>query len=73
MCVWVCVCVRMCGGVIITLPSIASCVCMYVCISMPTPLNDGDNIRQYFTVNCEVFCIKNDIVFPYNYIIQPSQ
>ena len=29
--------------------------------------------NSYFTVNYEVLCIKNSIVFPYNYTMQPSQ
>ena len=45
-----------------------SYLCAYVCICMLTPLNDCDYIRQYFTVNYEVLCIKNGIVFPYIYI-----
>ena len=28
---------------------------------------------SYFAVNYEEFCIKNSIVFPYNYTMQPSQ
>ena len=51
----------MCVSVIITLPSRASSVCMYVCICMLTPLNDCDYIRQYFTVNYEILYTKNDI------------
>ena len=34
------------------------CVCVYVSICMLTPLNDCDYIRQYFTVNYKVLCIK---------------
>ena len=41
-----------------------SLLCVYVCICMPTPLDDCDYIRQYFTVNYEVLRIKNSIVFP---------
>ena len=79
--VWVCLCARkikgrhgcvyVCVYVIITLPSIASCV--YVSICMLTPVNDCDYIRQYFTINYKVLCIKNGIVFPHIYIMQPSQ
>ena len=50
-----------------------SFLCVYVSICMLTPLNDCDYIRQYFTANYEVLCIKNGIVFPYIYIMQPSQ
>ena len=65
----VCVCVRVCHHHY----PVDSFLCMYVCICMLTPLNDCDYIRLYFTVNYEVLCIKNGIVFPYNYNMQPSQ
>ena len=54
-------------------PSTATCerICVYIC--MLTPLNDCDYIRQFFTINYEVLCIKNNIVFPYNCTMQPSQ
>ena len=50
-----------------------SFLCVYVSICMLTPLNACDYIRQCFTVNYKVLCIKNGIVFSYIYIMQPSQ
>ena len=50
-----------------------SFLCVYVSICMLTPLNDYDYNKQYITVNYEVLCIINGIVFPYIYIMQPSQ
>ena len=44
---------------------------VYESICMLAPLNDCDYIRQYFTVNYKVLCIKNGIVFPHIYIMQP--
>ena len=38
--------------------SIDSFLCMYVCVL--TQLNDCDYIKQYFTVNYEVFCINKN-------------
>ena len=46
---------------------------VYVRTCMLTPLNNCDYIRQYFTGNYEAVCIKNGIVFPYDYTMQPSQ
>ena len=65
MCAYVCVCNHH--------SPVDSFLCVYVSICMLTPLNDCDYIRQYFTDNYEVLCIINGIVFPHNYIMQPSQ
>ena len=55
MCAYVCVCHHH--------SPVDSFLCMYVCICMyVTPLKDCDYIRQYFTANYEVLCIKNGIV-----------
>ena len=66
-CVYVCVCVCHYHS------PVNSFLYVYVCTCMLTSLNDCDYIRQYLTVNCEVLCIKNDVVFPYNYTMQPFQ
>ena len=65
MCAYVCVCHHH--------SPVDSFLWVYESICMLTPLNDCDYIRQYFTVNYEVLYIKNVIVFPYNYTMQPSQ
>ena len=74
-CVCVCTHVRSRVGMGVCLSSSLSRrqLLVSVCICMITPLNDYDYIRQYFTVNYEVLCIKNGTVFPYNYTMQPSQ
>ena len=64
-CVYVCVC---------HLHSpVDSYLCVNVCMCMLTPLNDYAYTRQFLTVNYEVLCIKNSLVFSYNYTIQPHQ
>ena len=83
-CVSVCAHVRSRVGMGVCMGGVCVCVChhhspvdsffcVYESICMLTPLNDCDYIRQYFTVNYRVFCIKNGIVFPYNFLSSPRK
>ena len=46
-------------------------LCVNVCICMLKQVSDCDYIRQLHY--CQVLCIKNSLVFSYNYKMQPCQ
>ena len=80
----ICVCVRAHVRLRVGM-SVCMCVCpvssvsrqqLLVCVCVYMYANTAERLRlhkSYFTINYEVLCIKNDIVFPYNCTMQPSQ